>query len=216
VIRLITHNFGWKLLSLAAACLVWLSIASEPDLATIVSAPVQYKNYPRDLEISSAIVDNIDIDARGPARQLRDLSSARIAVVIDFSTVKAAGERTFTLTPKEVTLPYGVELVRTIPAQLRFTFEGRATRALHIDVPTSGRLRDGLSIVRMEVSPPTLTITGPASRVAAAKNAITDPFDLTPVKGDMEEHLSVFVAEPEVRFTGNPRVTVKIRVQRTH
>jgi len=45
-----TNNVGWKLLSLAAAFFIWVNIASEPELATILSAPVEYKNYPKDLE----------------------------------------------------------------------------------------------------------------------------------------------------------------------
>jgi YbbR domain-containing protein len=214
--RWLTHNLGWKLLSLMAATVVWWNIANDPDLAAFISAPVQFRNYPNDLEISSAIVDTIDVEARGPAGQLRDLRSARLSAVIDFSSVKTPGERTFTLTSEEVQLPRGVQLVRTVPAQLRFTFEHRATRELKVDVPTSGTLPDGLSLESVEVNPPTLTITGPESRVRAASNAVTDPIELRQVTGDVQRHLSVFVAEPEVRFVKAPQVTVKIHLKRTH
>ena len=78
--RLLTHNFGWKLLSLLGGFLVWLSIGNDPDLATILSAPVQFKNYPKDLEISSVITDTIDVETRGPSGLLRDLRSARLSV----------------------------------------------------------------------------------------------------------------------------------------
>src|SRR5207248_1852412 len=141
----LTHNFGWKLLSLMAAFLIWWYIANDPDLATFLSAPVQFRNYPKDLEISSAIISTVDVEARGPAGQLRDLRTAHLSAVIDFSAVKTPGERTFTLTSKEVQLPRGVELVRTVPAQLRFTFEQRATRELTVDVARTGNLPRGLT-----------------------------------------------------------------------
>lgn len=214
--RLLTHNFGWKLLSLLAGFLVWWSIGSDSDLATILSAPVQFRNYPKDLEISSVITDSIDIEARGPAGQLRDLRTARLSAVVDFSTVKAPGERTFTLTSNEVRLPRGVELVRTIPAQLRFTFEKRTSRDLKVDVRLSGDLPRGLSISGIDVSPPALTIMGPESRVQAAKNAVADPIDLHQITGDTEQRVAVYVAEPEVRFANTPQVTVKIHVERKH
>ncbi|MDQ1471542.1 MAG: hypothetical protein QOJ99_3022 [Bryobacterales bacterium] len=213
--RWLTHNFGWKLLSLLVAIIVWWNIGNDPDLATFISAPVQFRNYPSDLEISSPIVDTIDVETRGPAGQLSDLRSAHLSAVIDFSTVKSPGERTFTLTSQEVQLPRGLQLVRTVPAQLRFTFERRATRELKVDVPTSGVLPQGLSLDSIEVYPPALTITGPESRVRAASNAVTDPVDLRQVTADSQRPLSVFVSEPEVRFVNAPQVTVKIHVKRT-
>jgi YbbR domain-containing protein len=212
--RWLTHNLGWKLLSLLAAFLVWWNIANDPDLATFLSAPVQFRNYPNDLEISSTIVDTIDVEARGPSGQLRDLRNSHFSAVIDFSTVKTPGERTFTLTGKEVQLPRGVQLVRTVPAQLRFTFERRATRELKIDVPTFGVLPVGLSLIGIEAYPPALTVTGPESRVHAASNAVTDPLDLRQVTASVDRHMSVYVSEPEVRIVNTPQVTVKIHVER--
>ncbi|MGA2592327.1 MAG: hypothetical protein ABSH32_20640 [Bryobacteraceae bacterium] len=50
--KLFTQNVGWKLLSLAAAVLLWIAVASEPELSTFISLPVEYKNLPTDLEIS--------------------------------------------------------------------------------------------------------------------------------------------------------------------
>lgn len=214
--RWLTHNFGWKLLSLLVAFLVWWNIANDPDLAMFLSAPVQFRNYPKDLEISSNIVDTIDIETRGPAGQLKDLRSTRLSAVIDFATVRVPGERTFTLTSKEVQLPRGVELVRTVPAQLRFIFERRVTRELKIDVPVSGVLAEGISLKNIEVYPPALTVTGPESRVRSASNAVTDPLDLRQINGDTERHMSVFVSEPEVRIVNTPQVTVKIHTQRSN
>ena len=162
------------------------------------------------------ITDTIDVETRGPSGLLRDLRSARLSAVIDLSNVKVAGERTFTLTSKEVKLPRGVELVRTIPAQLRFTFENRASRELRVDVPVSGELPAGITGITTEVVPPTLTITGPESRVRAAKNAVTDPIDLSQVRGDSRQQVAVYVAESQVRFFTTPQVTVKIHAERRH
>ena len=216
MIKFLTHNIGWKLVALAGAFGIWVTIASEPELATIFATPVEYKNYPKDLEISSNIVDTIDVEARGPSGQLRDLSDAKLAAIIDFSTVTAPGVRTFTLTRNELKLPGGIELVRTIPAQLRFTFEHRATRALKVEVPQSGILPPGLSIARLEIIPPELSIAGPESRVAAVTKAESDPLNLSQINGDSQQTLAVFIREPEVRFLTVPRVTVKVHLRKSH
>jgi hypothetical protein len=211
-LKFLTQHLGWKLFSLVAAFVVWISVASEPELATVVSVPVEYNNFPRDLEISSDILETIDVEARGPAGELRSLADSRIAVIVDFASVKAPGERTFTLTGAELKLPRGIELIRTIPAQLRFTFERRDTRAVPIEIPFSGKLARGLSVAQVDIEPPQLRIVGPESRVTAAKKLKSDPFDLTNVTGDTQETLAVYAAEPQVRFIGAPQVTVKIHV----
>jgi YbbR domain-containing protein len=215
-VKFLTHNMGWKLLSLMAGFIVWWSIGNDPDLATILPAPVQFRDYPKELEISSAIVDSVDVEARGTSGQLRDLRNTRLSAIVDLSSVNVPGERTFTLTSKEVKLPRGVQLVRTIPAQLRFTFEKRTTRELKVDVPVSGELPAGLVLGSIQVFPPALAITGPESRVRAAKNAVADPVDLSQIVADTQLDSAVYVAESEVRFVTKPQVTVKIHVERKH
>jgi YbbR domain-containing protein len=211
--QFLTRNLVWKLLSLVVAFFFWLNVASEPDLATIISVPVEYNNFPGGLEISSKIVESIDVEARGPAGQLRSLQDSRIAAVIDFSTVNASGERTFTLTAKQLNLPRGITLIRTIPAQLRFTFEKQLTREVSVNVKFSGKLPQGLSIAEVDVEPRELSITGPESRVRESKELVSDPFDLTGVTDDTQETLGVYEAEPEVRILDAPQVTVKIHIQ---
>ncbi len=210
----LTRNLLWKLLALVAAFGVWLNVANEPDLATIVSVPVEYNNFPKDLEISSDIVETIDLEARGPSGQLRSLHDSRIAAIIDFASVKAPGERTFTVTTAELKLPRGIELIRTIPAQLRFTFERRATRFVSVDVPLSGKLPAGLAIAEIDIEPRQLQIAGPESHVLGSGKLTSDPFDLTSITGDIAQTLAVYAAEPEVRILNKPQVRVKIRLRR--
>jgi len=209
----LTRNLLWKLLALAAAFGVWLNVANEPELATIVSVPVEYNHFPKDLEISSDIVETIDLEARGPSGQLRSLHDSRIAAIIDFAGVTTPGERTFTLTTAELKLPRGIDLIRTIPAQLRFRFERRVTRSIPVDVPFSGKLPAGFSIAKVDIEPPQLRIAGPESHVLGSGKLTSDPFDLSGVNGDTARTLSVYAAEPEVRIVKMPQVRVKIRVQ---
>ncbi len=216
MIQFLTKNLGWKLLSLIAAFLIWVNIASEPELTTILSAPVEYKNYPKDLEISSDIVETVDVETHGPAGLLRDLGTSHLAAIVDFSSVRLPGERTFTLTSAELNLPRGIQLIRIIPAQLRFRFEHRMTRDIPVRVPFSGKLPTGLGLASFSVVPQTLTIAGPQSRVEAVDKAASDPFDLTQVNGNTKQKLSVYVGEPQVRVLGVPQVTVSIQVEKIH
>jgi YbbR domain-containing protein len=212
LIQLITRNLLWKLVALVAAVVIWINVSNEPELATDITVPVEYNNLPQDLDISSPIVDSIHVEARGPSGQLRNLHDSRIAVIIDFATVKAPGQRTFTVTGNELKLPRGIQLIRTTPAQLRFTFENHETREVPVNVAFSGKIPDGFSVASVETLPASLSIAGPRSRVDNTPRLNADPFDLSNVTADTEQTLAVYAAEPEVRIVSKPQVRVKVRV----
>ena len=213
MIRLLTRNAGLKLLALAVAFVFWLNVASEPEMATIVSVPVEYSHHPENLEISSPITESIDVEASGPSGEIRDLRDAHLVAAVDLSSVRTPGERTFTITPSEIRLPRGISFVRAVPAQLRFRFEPPLTKQVPVEAPLSGRLPPGFILDSVEVNPPTLNITGPESQVKDVTALTADPFDLSQVRGDQQQTLAVFAGAPEVRILGDPRVTVKVHVQ---
>jgi hypothetical protein len=213
---LVIHNIGLKALALFAAFGLWYNLASEPELATIVSVPVNYKNFPRNLVISSTTVDSIEVEARGPASRLREMQESRVAAIIDFASVHAPGERTFTVTGSELRPPRGVTLVRAIPEQLRYRFEQPITSKVRVDVVYSGVLPHGMSVRDATVNPPELEVTGPESRVRSARKALTDPFNLTNATDGSSQELSVYIDDAEVRFSSPPRVTVRVHIERNH
>lgn len=211
MLEFFTRNIGWKLVSLGAAVLLWISVASEPELATLQSVPVEYKSVPSDLSISSDFVENVVLEMRGPASRLRDLRETRPAVVLDFSSVHQPGERTFTIDPGLVSLPHGIHLVRAIPAQLRFRFERRLTR----DVPVAVRFSAppaGYAVARYQVAPAKLTIIGPESAVERTPSVTTDLVDLSGVIGSHDFRVSTYLAEPKVRFESPSQSHVSVTV----
>ncbi len=202
-------NLGWRLLALGIGLAIWLSVASEPEMATLISVPVQYKPPPG-LEISSRLTSTVQLETQGPSGRLRDLASSRTAVILDFSNVTKPGERTFNITRADTNLPRGVELLRATPAQLRFYFEPRETRTVPVVVRFSGALKSG-AMDNFIASPSQKVIVGPASKVRRVQSVTTDPVDLAAmVPGHAQATTTAYITEPEVRFVTAPQVTVKI------
>ena len=209
----LTSNLGWKFLSLIIAILLWYAVVGEPELATSVSAPVEYKNIPAALEMSSDVLDRVHLELRGPAGKLRTSDLADLAVVLDLESVHRAGERTFTIQQWNVNLPSGVTLSRAVPAQVRVRFENRASR----DVPVRARystLPPGYRIVKQDVEPATIRITGPESHVNLVEAVQTDPIDLTDVVGESDFKVHAYVTSSQVRFASSPEVRVRVVVEK--
>jgi len=207
-----TQNIGWKLLSLAAAVLIWVSVASEPELATFVSAHVEYKNLSPALEINSDVVEAVYLEVRGPSEALRlPELPRRAAVILDMAEVDP-GQHTFTIDSGDVRLPRDVELVRAIPAQIRMNFEPGATRSVPVDVQFADGLPADLRVVEATTEPSALAIRGPASRVARVVSVRTDPLSLKPEEGTGRYRVAAYVNDARVRFQDPPQVTVKVTV----
>jgi YbbR domain-containing protein len=209
VLGVLTNNIGWKLLSLAAAVLLWFSVASEPELATVHAVPVEYKSIPDDLEISSDVREYVTLEMRGPARRLLDVPDGRSAVILDFSSVHQPGERTFDIDSRNVSLPRGIHLVRVIPAQLTFTFEHRVTREVPVEIRLS-QPHQGYTVVRTEAVPPNVVITGPASAVNRTVSVITDPVDISGVVSDAQYRVNTHLIERLARYQTSSYVTVRV------
>ena len=211
--EILTRNFGWKLLSLAAAFAVWMSVASEPELATLSTVPVEFKGVPDDLEFGSDVTKNVVIETRGPAGRLREMPGSRTAVVLDFSSVQQPGSKTFDIDSRNITLPRGIRLVRAIPSQVNITFERRLTQEVPVEVRLASP-HQGYKVAGAEAFPPRLTIVGPESAVRRTRAVITDPVDISDVVGDAQYRVNTYLPEPMVRFQGPSHVTVHVAVKK--
>ena len=210
LLRLLVKNWPWKLLSLGAAALLWMAVASEPEMASFIRVPVVYKNAPQSLEISSTVENFVTVQATGVSGRLRDASLAPLPVVLDLSSVRNPGARTFNIDAGDVRLPRGVQFVSSVPAQLHFTFENRVTRSVPVVVRWSGKLREGKQLDAAQPDPAVMTIEGPASRVDAVQSVSTDPIDLGHLYDGEVVTSSPFIEEPLVRFQSFHPVHVRV------
>lgn len=199
----ILRNIWWKLFALLIAVLLWIAVANEPELSTFVSVPIEFKDLPQSLEISSDVAEKVDLEMRGPSGELRSFSANRTAAVLDMADA-VPGERTYLIGPSEVHLPRSLRLIRAVPQGIRIVFERRKTRSVPVEVhftqPPS----------RFRVSPTTLTIEGPESRVNRIQALHTDKLDVSGVNGTGTFHATALADDKYVRIDSDPDVTVEV------
>ncbi len=205
----VLHNLGIKLLSLVLAMGFWLAVASDPVAEVAVEVPIEFRNIPENLEISTESIPRAEIRVRGPQRVVRRLQPADIYAEIELGEMKA-GERTFDLTAQQIHKPRSLEVEQVIPNQFHLTFDTRLTRQVPVHPRALGNFAAGYQIGHIESDPPTITISGPNKRVAAVEAAITDAID---VSGTLDRATFVrhaYVSDPLVQVMNpNPvRVTV--------
>ncbi len=208
--NLITRNFGWKLLAVLIAFVLWIFAAREPELATSLSVPVEFQNIPDDLDIGGNLPDRIRLEVRGPSGRLSRDNLADAAVVLDLADAHP-GERTYTIGNANMGLPFGVDFYRAVPSQVTLRFDQLSVRTVPVQ-PVFVEVPDGYQVSSAAMDPATVRIRGPEQRVAGLSHVVTDPVDLTGVVGQKEFHTRVNVGAPQVRLesTGAVKLTVTL------
>jgi len=130
--RLLTRNLGWKLLSVVMAVLLWIAVEGEPELVTVQSVPVFYRNVEPSLALVANPPPTVRLELRGPSDVLSRDNLASVSLQLDLAGQSEPGERVFPISRANVVLPAGLNFVRSEPPELK----------LHLDRAPADRTLD--------------------------------------------------------------------------
>ncbi len=213
--KLLTRNLGWKLLSLAIAIALWIAVAREPELATSLAVPIEFRSIPEDLDIGSNVPERVHVEVRGPSSRISRDNLTDLAVILDLSDAHA-GQRTYNIRASNINLPAGVAFYRAVPSQLQLRFDKVVTREVEVVVsPFSKGPPDGYRVRAYTLEPSKIRIRGPEERVKSITRVALDPVDLSSVVSQAEFHSHVSIGDPQVRLEVPTAVTLKVALEKT-
>ena len=117
--RALISNPGWKLLSVLLAVLLWIAVEGEPELVTVKNVPVFYRNVEPSLALVSSPPATVRVELRGPSDVLSSDNLSSIALLLDLAGQSEPGEKVFPISSANVSLPAGVNFVRSDPSELK-------------------------------------------------------------------------------------------------
>ncbi|HEV2289308.1 MAG TPA: hypothetical protein VGR81_10180 [Candidatus Acidoferrales bacterium] len=114
----VLHNWSLKLMALLISFLLWATYSAEPVAEIGFAVPIEFVNVPSRMEIANDVPTVVHVRVRGRSALLRRLIPPDLGVVLDLSG-RTAGSGMVELDPQEVDAPYGVQIVRIDPQELR-------------------------------------------------------------------------------------------------
>ena len=207
--RYVAHNLLLKVIALVCAVLLWSAVSREPMVETAYSVPIELHQVPPNLEITTSGIPLAQVRLRGPERSLRQLIAADVHPIINLAGART-GEHTYDLTASQVRVPYGIEVVQMTPSEIRIGFDRSLTRQIEIHPRITSRFEPGFGVLRVTADPATITVIGPEGRVKAANTAITDPIDVSDVRGAASFTTDAYVPDPLVREIKPEQIRVTV------
>lgn len=211
--KYVLHNIGLKLFSLGVAVLLWVAVTRDPVAEVALNVPVEFHNSPEHLEISSETIPQVQVRLRGPVRVVRELTPSEVHVIVDLSQAKP-GERTYDMSATHIRVPDYVQVIQTVPSQIRISFDARATKQVQVQPRVIGTFATGYHIGEVVAIPSAVTIVGPAKHVEAVETAITDPVDATGVVQQTTFVTHAYVSDPLVRLANPAPIKVTVTTVR--
>ena len=205
------RNFGYKLLALGVALLLWGVSHGTSPIEKGFDVQLVQLGVPDDLVVTDQSTDALNIRVKGSRAALRSLSVADIEYVVDLSGAKA-GVTEHEVDAESVKLPRGADIVSRSPSSIDFTLEPRGTKAVKVRADLAGEPAPGFVVASVAIEPLRVRITGPRSEVLRLSEVVTETIDLSGVDETLEREVRPLLAGPHVRSEAETPIKIRVEV----
>jgi len=205
------RNLGLKFLSTCIAAMLWLVVAGERVVERVLRAPVEFQNLPNGLELVGNLPDTVEVRLRGSSGALSRMAAGDLAAVLDLRTARP-GRRLFHLTPAQVTVPYGIDVVQVGPSTLTMEFETSGVRSVPVEPDIEGRPAPGFEVTKVTSDPLTVEVAGPESALKRLHAAVTEPVTVTDETRSVREVVTIGVQDASLRLVTPQTAVVTVTI----
>ena len=205
------RHLGLKALSLVLALLLWMIVSGEETVERGLRVPLELQQVPAGLELTGEVPATVDVRVRGASGTLSRVSTGDVVAVLDLRNAQS-GRRLFPLTPKDVRVPFGVEIVQVQPSALAMAFEPSASRRVTVIPAVDGRPAPGYVVGSLEADPKTVEVIGPETAVRRATEALTEPVSVAGARDRVQQSVTLGLIDPSLRLKNVSTATVTVQI----
>ncbi|MBC7364709.1 MAG: YbbR-like domain-containing protein [Candidatus Aminicenantes bacterium] len=213
---LLLRNWELKLLALFLALVLWILLIPEEKTFAEKNLNVNLElvNIPPDVEIVEKPETKVSIKIRARKRIINQLSPDDFLAELDLSKASVY-QQEYPLEARMIKTPPEVEIIDISPPYVHLKLE--KTKRVEMEVVPSliGRPAEGYHIVKVEVTPAKVMVSGPESKIKPRDKVITSPIDASSLTESQTIEVDLILPRPELRLlTPYPRAKVVIAVEK--
>jgi len=209
----IGKNLTLKVLSVFLAIFLWFFISGGKGgkkMEISLGVPVELHNLPPEMEVVRGPVELVDVRMSGPRRVVSRISQLGIFIPLDLMGA-AEGETTFELFTSDIKVPEKITVTRVSPSSVNVLLERTVKKKVNIVIPVTGTPMKGFRALEPQITPTTMEIKGPRSKLQSFEILKTVPVSVNGAIEDVNGETSVILPE-EGSVHVIKRSTVKYRI----
>jgi YbbR domain-containing protein len=192
-------HLGLKTLSIGIALLLWLFVSGDETVERGLRVPLEFQQFPAGVEMMGEAPSLIDVRVRGGSSTLSRLGAGDIVAQLDLKAARV-GRRLYQITPEQVRVPFGVQVVQVTPPTIVLAFEISATRQVPVVPELDGEPAPGFVIGTTQVDPPTVEVVGPESAIGRVVQATTEPVPVGGARNAVKDTVTIGLLDPSLRL----------------
>ena len=192
-------HLGLKTLSIGIALLLWLFVSGDETVERGLRVPLEFQQFPAGVEMMGEAPSLIDVRVRGGSSTLSRLGAGDIVAQLDLKAARV-GRRLYQITPEQVRVPFGVQVVQVTPPTIVLAFEISATKQVPVVPELDGEPAAGFVIGTTQVDPPTVEVVGPESAIARVVQATTEPVPVAGARNAVKDTVTIGLLDPSLRL----------------
>jgi YbbR domain-containing protein len=205
------RHLGLKVLSLVLALLLWMVVSGEETVERGLRVPLELLQVPAGLELTGEVPATVDVRVRGASGTLSRVSTGDVVAVLDLRSARS-GRRLFPLTPDQVRVPFGVEVVQVQPSAIAMAFESSASRQVPVVPAVDGRPAPGYVVGQMTADPKTVEVIGPETAVRRVTEALTEPVSVSGARDHVRQSVILGLIDPSLRLKNARAAMVTVQI----
>lgn len=204
-------NWPLKLLALALAFAIWVSVTGENQVVQDVSVPLELR-LSEDRVAASATPTTVTVRLRGGESLMRRLDPVPLAVQVDLSGAPLGEQDVQIATTDLVNVPRGVEVEFIDPDRFALVVERRLRRDLAVEVTFLGSPPEGFHFYGAEVLPDSVVVEGPESELTESDVIRTESIQLNERKEPFTAEVDAVPEGAYVRVVDPRPLDVRVEV----
>jgi YbbR domain-containing protein len=205
------QHLGLKVLSLVIALVLWMVVSGEETVERGLRVPLELQQVAPGLELTGDIPTTVDLRVRGPAGTLGRLTAGDVVAVLDLRSA-VEGRRLFTLTPEQMRVPFGVEVVQVTPSAVAMVFERSATKQVPVVPAVDGHPAPGYVVGVKTADPARVEVVGPESVVKNVAEVLTAPVSVAGARDPVMQSVAIGVLDPSLRLKNARSAAVTVQI----